>query len=552
MNKIFHLLKKIYAGLIILAAVIICSNAVGFSIFAIISFSFYISLTLFFVFITRRTTLSLVIASSLIICLQLLNQIKVHFYKERLFFPDFYVASDPENFSTLIHYPSALFYLVTLFIFLVINFYLFWSKTRISHKLRWVCLILSAVLLITTIYISKQEQTNSLWQQFLPKGRGTIANLFISSNQMSYEPPYYNSTSNYFLEKSSAIDNKTNNTALIPNKKPDIVVFLQESTVNPQLFNIQSSNVPRYDMFSQPNSNLMRVQTFGGGTWLTEFAILTGLNSNDFSFRKNSVYYTVAPHVQTSLFKELNDNGYYTVVLSPMGYGNYNAGPSYTSFGMQQFFMPQDLGYQASKDENLWKIPTQELLDNVKTILETHTDKPLFIFVLSMNEHGPYDPNYADNAQLSKDIADQQFVGRFNDYLNKLKQLNLATKDFNNYIKQRNNPTLFVYFGDHQPNLGWAGDYKTQLKQADYLTQYTLSSNYPIELEHNELTDASLISGLILEKSGVRYSDFYKANVAMRYLCDGKLDDCADQKLVESYKHYIYQDLKSAGSATKH
>jgi len=296
----------------------------------------------------------------------------------------------------------------------------------------------------------------------------------------------------------------------------------------------------------------MRVQTFGGGTWLTEFAILTGLNSNDFSFRKNSVYYVVAPHIQTSLFKELNDNGYYTVVLSPMGYANYSAGPSYTSFGMQQFLMPQDLGYQADKKKNLWKIPTKDLLDNVKTILETHTDKPLFIFVLSMNEHGPYDPEHADNYQLGKDITDQQFVGRLNDYLSRIEPLNSATQDFNNYISQRNNPTLFVYFGDHQPDLRWGGDYKTKLKHANYITQYTLSSNYPITLEHNEVTDASLLSGLILEKSGAQYSAFYKANIAMRYLCDGKLDDCEDKKLVESYKHYIYQDLKDAGNTIKH
>ncbi|WP_392561669.1 LTA synthase family protein [Orbus sturtevantii] len=552
MKKIFPILKKIYAILIILTAIIICSGSVGFSIFAVISFSFYISLTLFFIFLTRQSILPLIVSSSLIICLQLLNQIKVHFYKERLFFADFYVAIDPENFSTLIHYPSALIFLLALVAFLVINFWVFWSKKRISYKLQFVCLIFSVASLSAAIYISQQDDTNRLWQQFLPKGRGTIANLFISSNQMTYEPPCYSRSSDYFLEKSSAIENDIDNAKQNPHKKPDIVVFLQESTVNPQLFNIQSNNLPHYDMFSEPNSNLMRVQTFGGGTWLTEFAILTGLNSNDFSFRKNSVYYAVAPHVQTSLFKELNENGYYTVVLSPMAYGNYNAGPSYTSFGMQQFFMPQDLGYQADKNENLWKIPTKDLLDKVKTILETYTDKPLFIFVLSMNEHGPYDPNHADDYQLGQDIADSQFVGRLNDYLNRIESLNSATQDFNNYIKQRENPTLFVYFGDHQPNLSWHGDYKTKLKQADFLTQYTLSTNYPTKVEHNELTDASLIGGLILEKSGVQYSDFYKANIAMRYLCGGKLNDCEDQKLVESYKHYIYQDLKDAGSATKH
>lgn len=492
------------------------------------------------------------ITSSCLIILQLLNQIKVHYYKERLFFSDFNVAFDPENFSTLLHYPGALFYLIALVIFLVVNIFLFRTEKKISHTKRWGSLAIAIILFGLITYISQQDKVNQLWQQYLPKGRGTLANLFISSNQFSYAPPVFEQSSQYFLNKLSTIENHivdSKNPLLI--KKPDVVVFLQESTVNPQLFDISSNNVPNYEMFSQPNSNLMRVQTFGGGTWLTEFSILTGLNTNDFSYRKNSVYYVVAPHIQTSLFKEFNNNGYFTVVLSPMGYGNYNAGPAYTSFGMQKFFMPQDLGYLAEPNENLWKIPTQDLLDKVKTILETYTDKPLFIFVLSMNEHGPYDPNYTDIHQVGENVSNKAFVGKLNDYLGRIGPLNAATQNFNNYIKQRANPTLFVYFGDHQPDVSWNGNYKTSLSEANYLTQYTVSANYPINIGHNELTDASLLSGLILEKAEVQYSDFYKANIAMRYLCNGKLDDCQDKALVESYKHYVYQELKDAGTATK-
>ncbi|RKS86957.1 phosphoglycerol transferase MdoB-like AlkP superfamily enzyme [Orbus hercynius] len=552
MKKILFSLKITYALLIIIIAFITCTNAVGLSVFTFIAFGFYASLATMIVFLTRRIALSLVITSSLLIILQLLNQIKVHYYKERLFFSDFYVAFDPKNFSTLLHYPSASLYLFALLIFLIANIWLFRTEKKISQLSRWGSLLISIILFCGIVYVSKQAHVNRLWQQYLPKGRGTIANLFISSNQFTYEPPIFGNSSAYFLDKLSTFQPSISAATPVLTKKPDVVVFLQESTVNPQLFDIPSSNVPSYEMFSQPNSNLMRVQTFGGGTWLTEFSMLTGLNTNDFSYRKNSVYYVVAPHIQTSLFKEFNDNGYFTVVLSPMGYGNYNAGPAYTSFGMQKFFMPQDLGYAAEQNENLWKIPTQDLLDRVKMILDTYTDKPLFIFVLSMNEHGPYDPNFVDETQIESSVTDKQFVGRFNDYLSRITPLDSATQDFSRYIQHRQNPTLFLYFGDHQPALSWGGDYKTKLSAADYLTQYTLTTNYPSSVEHNELTDVSLVSGLILEKTGVQYSDFYRANIAMRYLCDGKLDDCEDKQLVESYKHYIYQDLQDAGQLIQH
>lgn len=548
MNQIILTIKKIYSGLIILIALIICCGSVGFSIFTVIALGFYASLILVLLFLTRKYLLSVVIASSFIICLQLMNQLKVHYYKERIFFSDFYIACDVKNFSTLFHYTGALVCLVLLILFIVLNGILFRNARKISQTIRSISLVVAISIFTIIVYISQQSQVNRLWQQYLPKGRGTITNLFISANQFYYEPPNYSSSSDYFLTQLNRIEPNIIDNSIKLNSHPDVIVFLQESALNPQLFDIQSNNLPSYDLFNQNNSNLMRVQTFGGGTWLTEFSILTGLNTNDFSYRKNSVYYVVAPHIKTSLFKEFNQNDYYTVVLSPMGFGNYNAGPAYTSFGMQKFFRPQDLGYPAEKNQNLWKIPTQDLLNEVKTLLETYTDKPLFIFVLSMYEHGPYNENYPDILNIKNDISDPKFVGRLNDYLERIQKLNLATLNFNDYIQKRTKPTMFIYFGDHQPALGWDGKYKTNIDNPNFLTQYTLSTNYPINFFDNELTDVSLVGGLIIEKTGIKYSDFYRANIAMRYLCSGKLDDCENKELVESYKHYIYQDLQNAGS----
>ena len=40
--------------------------------------------------------------------------------------------------------------------------------------------------------------------------------------------------------------------------------------------------------------------------------------------------------------------------------------------------------------------------------------------------------------------------------------------------------------------------------------------------------------------------DFMRANIAMRQLSQGKLEDAADMDLVNSYRNYLYQDLKIA------
>lgn len=179
--------------------------------------------------------------------------------------------------------------------------------------------------------------------------------------------------------------------------EPDIVVFLQESTFNARCYNFDVRALPHFSMFYQKQGGLMRVQTFGGKTWLTEFALLTGLSRDDFGSNKNSVFYSVVPHLRYSLFKELDRTGYETIVLSPMGFNNYNSGSSYRFLGMKQFYRPQDLGYAAAKNSNLWHITQADMLTYVKKILDKPTNNPRFIFVLSMAEHDPYKEDTADN-----------------------------------------------------------------------------------------------------------------------------------------------------------
>ncbi|QIQ21541.1 sulfatase-like hydrolase/transferase [Zophobihabitans entericus] len=544
MKNICSVLKVLYTFLLVVAALIICGGSVGFSVFTVIAFGTYFALIAFFIFLTGKKQLSFIIASSLIIILQLLSQLKVHFYKERLFFQDIYVALDYRNLETLLYYPLGMAALFGLFLFLIFNIFIFRKSTPITGKTRVSLLIAAFVVIGLNIYLSSQRTNIETWQNHLPKGRGTISNLFISAHEQSYTPPYFSQSDNYFLEKMKTVSLTSDNNV----KKPDIIVLLQESTFNPRLFDFNSQTLPDLTLFSQPNSGLLRVRTFGGGTWISEFAVLTGLDPNDFSFRKNSVFYIVAENIQTSLFKEAVDNGYQTVVLSSMGYGNYNAGPAYTHFGMQTFLQPQDLGYPGEKGANLWHIPTKDLLECAKKVLETYTDKPLLLYVLTMDEHGPYDENTPDQYQLTQlTQQDKAFVGRLNDYLPRIERLNAATNDLTSYIQNRANPTLFFYFGDHQPALNWQGEYKTELATPTWLTQYALTSNYPIDKASYPVLDLSLASGMILEKANLQVSDFYQANIAMRYLCDGKLDDCDDKQLVNSYKHYIYQTLKDAG-----
>ena len=545
-NNVFFImfLKLVYLTILLVSALIISGDGLNFTLFTLLGYSTFFVIFSILLFLTRRPLLSLAISSTLIIGIQLLNQLKVHYFKERLFFSDFYVASDIQNLETLIHYPFAMASVVGLICFVVMNGFLFRKNKKVGRSTQILSLLTAILCFLINWVICQETALQKIWQSSLPKGKGTISNLCFSSQSIAYQPPRIDASSDYFLEKVKSFnaDPKPRLT-----KQPDIVVFLQESTFDFHHYRFDMTGLPDLSMFNQANSGLLRVQTYGGKTWLSEFSLFTGLDTDDFGLNKNAVFYSVVPHIKTNLIKEVIRAGYETIVLSPMGFGNYNAGPSYKQFGLHHFFQPQDLGHDAPKNSNLWAIPSRAMLEYTKVILAKKSDKPRFIFVLSMAEHGPYAVDTPDKYRILEKTNDSNFSGQFSDYLQRIDQLNSATLAFIDYIKQVESPLLFIYFGDHQPGLPWAGGYRFDYKNPEYITQYTITSNYAFEMKNAALTDISFLGGLILEKAAISMSDFYKANVAMRYLCHGKLDDCEDKQLTESYKSYIYNSLFVAG-----
>ncbi|RFY41486.1 LTA synthase family protein, partial [Salmonella enterica subsp. enterica serovar Enteritidis] len=171
----------------------------------------------------------------------------------------------------------------------------------------------------------------------------------------------YAQSADYFIEQANRVVLPETQTEV----KPDIVVLLQESTVNPSIYQFDKNvDLPDLFMFKKDEGvsaqSPLRVQTFGGGTWLSEFSVLTGLNTDDFGARKNSVFYFVVDKLNESLFRQLKAQGYYTVLLTPFNRNAYHAGYAYEKLGVDEIIQPQELGYPGSLEENLWTIPTQD------------------------------------------------------------------------------------------------------------------------------------------------------------------------------------------------
>ena len=515
--------------------------------------------------ITGQWQRGLNFASVLFVVLMLFHRMKIHYYKQPLLISDFWLVTDWRNWETLLHYKGAIFGVLGLLGLL--GYAVFgWSDVEsASTGFRVFAAILAATSFGLMWHYSKDPNATKVWLDSLPDdGRDVFLNLPMSCRGVFFKVPEFEGNSQKFKEKMTALlnekaESKTESAEKPDAEKPDIVVCLQESTLNPHQFDFDAETIPPFSMFNKQEDTVfvspLRVHTVGGATWKSEFAFLAGVPSTDFGALASGVFYSVVPHLQTGFIKNLREQGYFCVALSPFTKGNYNAKPAYDHFGFDLMLQPQDLGYPASISKNLWHISSEEMMYYTKLILQKqhpsleNVQQPMFVYVLTMKEHGPYNTNMPNHFNLASKRLGGKAISCLNDYIDRIDSLNEAIEGLNDYLKSRETPYVFGYFGDHQVAFdNQLPPKKGNFANPDYVTQFVIRTNRKTDfVQQQDFLDLAFVGGVLLDVAGLSpKDDFMRANIAMRQLSQGKLEDAADMDLVNSYRNYLYQDLKIA------
>ena len=515
--------------------------------------------------ITGQWQRGLNFASVLFVVLMLFHRMKIHYYKQPLLISDFWLVTDWRNWETLLHYKGAIFGVLGLLGLL--GYAVFgWSDVETaSTGFRVFAAILAATSFGLMWHYSKDPDATKVWLDSLPDdGRDVFLNLPMSCRGVFFKVPEFEGNSQKFKEKMTALLNekaegKTESVEKPDAEKPDIVVCLQESTLNPHQFDFDAETIPPFSMFNKQEDTAfvspLRVHTVGGATWKSEFAFLAGVPSTDFGALASGVFYSVVPHLQTGFIKNLREQGYFCVALSPFTKGNYNAKPAYDHFGFDLMLQPQDLGYPASISKNLWHISSEEMMYYTKLILQKqhpsleNVQQPMFVYVLTMKEHGPYNTNMPNHFNLASKRLGGKAISCLNDYIDRIDSLNEAIEGLNDYLKSRETPYVFGYFGDHQVAFdNQLPPKKGNFANPDYVTQFVVRTNRKTDfVQQQDFLDLAFAGGVLLDVAGLSpKDDFMRANIAMRQLSQGKLEDAEDMDLVNSYRNYLYQDLKIA------
>ena len=499
--------------------------------------------------LTRRVYFALTLSTTVLLFLTLLSKVKEFYWWEKLLFPDFKLFLDTSNMGVVLEFPwvFVLFLLlVALLMVLTVQGWRYSGKTTGSRWMSLGCTIVGCAM----VYVMYQDYQPTFQAKLANRVSNVPTNLVMTST-LHYQDPgeLMTETSSAFLTAQKTLTPSALHEAAQKQPLPDIVVLLQESTFNPQYYTDIVGDLPPLKMFEPANreqEGLLRVHTYGGSTWRSEFSVMSGLSSSDFGANAVVINYTSVEYVRHGLFTELRRYGYETYVLTPFNPRSYNCDVAYKAMGVQHIRQPQDYGYPAPKYKNLWRIPTADMLEAVKKLLETEPhDKPRIVFAMTMYEHSPYERMMPTDypVELKAGAPKQEYAN----YVGKLKAADEPIMAFEAWIRSRDKRHLFIRFGDHQPRLTDHPEYSLQAPNPMFVTQFQLiDTGLPDKGTAYPLLDIVYFPGLILERLKGQPSTFFQANMDARRLFNGQYTDALDDPVVKSYRAYLFKDLAAA------
>jgi len=199
----------------------------------------------------------------------------------------------------------------------------------------------------------------------------------------------------------------------------------------------------------------MRVNIVGGGSWITEFEILTGVDTRVFGYAGYYSHIVAAPHVVRALPKYLRAKGYQTFAFYSVSGVFLSARPAYQRYGFDQFWDNKDLSLSQE-----WKPADTEMAEAFARKFELFGDSPTFSYIVTNGAHSPYPCTHftsADTYSVRFDgNADERMNCELNEYIRLLRDSENAVRIVLQRLveaeKSTGRPYVLVIYGDHQPH----------------------------------------------------------------------------------------------------
>ena len=184
----------------------------------------------------------------------------------------------------------------------------------------------------------------------------------------------------------AAVQPAEKSAALLPN----LVVVQSESFFDVrQLFaGIRPEILTAFDSLRTSSScwGKLAVPAWGANTVRTEFGFLSGIRAEMLGVHRFNPYRKLARQSVPTLVSFLRNLGYRTVCVHPYPASFYNRDKVFPLLGFDEFI---DIQRFAGIDKTGPYIGDIDLAEKVCTLLKDASTRPIFVFVITMENHGP-------------------------------------------------------------------------------------------------------------------------------------------------------------------
>ena len=397
---------------------------------------------------------------------------------------------------------------------------------------------------------------------------GTVVAFLLECQYLSVkEPASYSNEKAEELLAQAAAQNENGNTGQAQKELPNIIVIMNEafsdlSILDAYVTNEDEMPYMRSLMNGAENtiSGYMDVSVLGGNTANTEFEFLTG-NTMAFLPQGCIPYQQYVHDSMPSMASSLKEMGYRTLALHPYGAKGWDRHEVYEYFGFDAFYSKSDF-----TDPHILRkyISDQADVEKVIELYEQDPDIPLFLFNVTMQNHSSYSDAFDNFTPTISVEGSDSFA--LNQYLSLLRESDRSLKQLITYFEQVDDPTIIVFFGDHQPTDSVVAPiYKLNNRSVYSLTEeelclryqvpYIIHANFDIEESQNVPMSTNYLGIKTLEAAGLplnAYQQFlstqYKIypSISMMQITDsdGHITSISDKEtLLESYEILQYYHL---------
>lgn len=445
-------------------------------LYAMLSFTLFLSLINIFYFLNSIVYKILAGMVGLIITvLAIISRIKYEFRGDLLYISDISLINEVSDISeylnNTIYTKLIVSSLILIILWIVLKYIPFPTKkiTRGNISLRSISLLSLIFVFVGPAMLTLKQDT----YEMLPKQQ-SVGFLFGLVSQLYNDNEGYNDyNSTRIAEINNALPTYKNTDDFTPN----VIMVLSEAFWDPTNLpgvQFQSDPLPFFNSLSREySSGHVLSPVYGGATANAEFESLTGLSTQ--FIKKDTPYTNVINRPLDSLASIYKRQGYNTAVVHSYHNWFYNRPTVYKYLGFDtfisgEFFNSPTMIGPFMDDKNLYESVINEMRS---------TEKPDFIYTITMLNHGPYSSDRFKSTPYDINSISGEMTEAtrdiLNTYTNSLKITDEAFEQLITNLSSFEEPTIVVFFGDHLPLLG--EDYLVY-KELNYFESEETASEY--------------------------------------------------------------------------